>query len=259
MHSVRTGFGRPLVLVPGIGADSGTWRYVLPGLAAEREVVSVDLPGFGQTPLFEGEVTLARYADALEAFLREQGLTGADLAGSSMGARLVLEMARRGLGRATVALDPGGFWSAGQKKVFGASLTASVALVRAVRPALPALLATPVGRTALLAQLSARPWAVDADFALGQVRGLAGGPGTSPAIRALATGPDQQGAPAGSLPGPVLMVWGTQDRVTLPSQSRTAQERFPDARVELWQGCGHFPHWDQPARTVRTLLDATRG
>lgn len=257
MHSVRHGSGRALVLVPGVGASASTWRFVLDELAGQREVVAVDLPGMGRTPLFEGEVSVARYADALESFLREEGLAGADLVGSSLGARLVLEMARRGLGRSTVALDPGGFWSPAQKKVFGASLRASVGLVRAVRPALPALLATPVGRTLLLAQLSARPWALPADFALSEVRGLADAAGSSPALQALAHGPDQEGAPAGTLPGPVLIVWGKQDRVTTPSQAGRAAELFPDARIELFESCGHFPHWDQPERTARTVLAAT--
>ena len=256
MHTVRTGSGRPLVLVPGIGADTSTWRPILAPLAAEREVVALDLPGFGRTPLFDGEVTMERYADALEAHLRADGLVGADLVGSSMGARLVMELARRGVGRATVALDPGGFWSPTQKKVFGTTLTASVALVRALRPALPVLLSTPVGRTALLAQLSARPWAVPAEYALSEVRGLADSAGTSPSIKALATGPDQLGAPAGSLPGPMLVVWGKQDRVTLPRPDNI-RALFPDASVELWESCGHFPHWDQPARVVETVLRAT--
>ena len=247
MHTVRTGSsspgGSPLVLVPGVGADTETWRPVLTGLAAQREVVRLDLPGFGRTPPFDGEVTMARYADALEAHLRAEGLASADLVGSSMGARLVMELARRGVGRASVALDPGGFWSAGQKKVFGATLAASVALVRALRPALPVLLSTPVGRT---------------DYALSEVRGLADAPGTSPAITALSTGPDQVGAPAGSLPGPMLVVWGRQDRVTIP-RPEWVGELFPDATVELWDSCGHFPHWDQPERTVSRVLSFTGG
>ncbi len=256
MHTVRTGTGRPLVLVPGV-ATTGTWRLVLDELAAEREVVAVDLPGFGQTPLFEGEVTVERYADELEAHLRADGLEQADLVGSSLGARLVLEMARRGLGRSIVALNPGGFWGPRQKQVFGATLRASVALVRRIRPTLPTVVGNPAGRTALLAQLSARPWALPADFATDELRGLADAPGADPALKALATGPDQDGAPSGTLPGPVLIVWGKQDRVTLPSQAGRAQELFPDARVEMFDACGHFPHWDQPARTVTTVLAAT--
>ena len=257
MHTERSGSGRPLVLVPGVGGTTATWGAVRTGLEAEREVVALELPGFGRSPSLPGRVTVAAYADALEAHLRAEDLVGAGLVGSSMGARLVLEMARRGVGRSVVALDPGGFWSPAQKKVFGATLTASVALVRTLRPALPTLLATPVGRTALLAQLSARPWAVDRDYALREVQGLADAPGTSPAIRALSTGPDQEGAPAGSLPGRVLAVWGAQDRVTLPSQASTLKQRFPDAVVEVWKGCGHFPHWDQPARVLETVLRHT--
>ena len=257
VYTLRTGSGRPLVLVPGVGADTGTLSPVLTGLEAQREVVRRDLPGFGQTPMPTGAYTLAAVADALEAHLRTEDLVSADLVGSSMGARLVLEMARRGVGRSVVALDAGGFWSPTQKMVCGATLAASVALVRTLRPALPALLATSVGRTALLAQLSARPWAVDHDDAVREVQSLADAPGTSPAIRALSTGPDQEGASAGSLPGPVLAVWGAQDRVTLPSQANTLQQRFPEAVVEVWKGCGHFPHWDQPARVIETVLRHT--
>jgi len=147
----------------------------------------------GKTPLFDGEGTVDRYADTLEAHLHERRLEGSDLVGSSLGARLVLEMARRGLGR-SVAFDPGGFWSPMQKKVFGATLGASVSLVRALRPVLPSLLGNPAGRTALLAQLSARLWAAPADFALSEVRGLADAPRSSPAIKALAS---KQPRPAG--------------------------------------------------------------
>ncbi len=52
-------------------------------------------------------------ADGLEdpqaAHLRREDLVEADLVGSLMAARLVLEMARRGVGRSVVALDSGGF------------------------------------------------------------------------------------------------------------------------------------------------------
>ena len=113
------------------------------------------------------------------------------------------------------------------------TLAVSVALVRTLRPALPSVLVTSVGRTALLAQLSARPWAVDRDYAVREIQGLAEALDTSPAIRALSTGPHQEGAPSGSLPGTVLSVWGAQDRVTLLSEASTLQQRFPDAVVEV--------------------------
>jgi pimeloyl-ACP methyl ester carboxylesterase len=36
------------------------------------------------------------------------------------------------------------------------------------------------------------------------------------------------------------------------------QARFPDARLHWLDDCGHFPHWDQPAATVRLILEHTR-
>ncbi len=193
MHTLRTGSGRPLFLVPGVGADTGTWSPVLARLQAQREIVGLDLPGFGQTAMLPGDYSLAAVADPLEAHLHREDLVEAELVGSSMGARLVLELAHRGVGRCVVALDPGGFWSPTQKTVFGATLTVSVALIRTLRPALPTLLVSPIGRTALLAQLSARPWALDRDYAVREVQGLADALGSSPRT-GLPPAPSRTGA-----------------------------------------------------------------
>ena len=122
-------------------------------LAERREVIAVDLPGFGETPPLTGEVSIATLTDSVADFIREQGLDGVATVGQSMGGRMVLELARRGVGGDTVALDPGGFWSDRELFVFGATLRPSIILVRALRSMLPTLLGSPAGRTVLLAQL----------------------------------------------------------------------------------------------------------
>ncbi|GAB3221265.1 alpha/beta fold hydrolase [Mycolicibacterium hippocampi] len=43
----------------------------------------------------------------------------------------------------------------------------------------------------------------------------------------------------------------------LPRQAQRAQELYPDARMHWFSDIGHFPHWDQPAETVRLILDST--
>ena len=252
-HS-RSGSGSPLVLVHGLGARRSSWDPVLPGIAAAREVVTVDLPGHGTTPALSGTVTLDRLVDELREFLVQQGLTGADLVGSSLGARMVLELARQGVGRHVVALDPGGFWSPAEKRVFGTSVKASFALVKALRPALPALAGSPVGRTALLPQFTPRPWAVPAQVALADLRSIAETPALDETTRALLDSGPQLGGPT---PGRVVLGWGRRDRVTLPRQARRAQAAFPHATVHWFDRCGHFPMWDRPAETVEVVLRAT--
>ena len=257
MNYVRKGTGPPLLLVHGLGGTWRSWETVLDALAAERDVIAPDLPGFGETPPLDGEVSIATLADALEGFLDGHGLRGVDAVGTSMGARLVLELARRRAVGATVALDPGGFWNGPERLVFGASVALSVRLLRVLGPVLPRVLASPAGRTALLLQFSARPWALDPGVALHELRGYVAAPSFDAALRALVTGPTQEGMPADEQRGPVLIVWGRQDRVCLPSQAERATARFPGARLEWLDRCGHFPQWDRPEEAVRLILAAT--
>ncbi|HEV2821421.1 MAG TPA: alpha/beta fold hydrolase [Solirubrobacteraceae bacterium] len=254
---VRRGSGKPLLLVHGLGGSRRSWDTIIDALAAQRHVIAVDLPGFGDTPPLASEVTVATLADALVDFLHEHELTGVDVVGSSMGARLVLELARRGEVGATVALDPGGFWSDGERRVFGASIAASIRLVRLLQPLMPALTRSAAGRTVLLAQFSARPWRLPAQAVLTEMRSYAAAPSFDPALRALVHGPLQEGMPAGCARGPIVVGWGKRDLVTLPRQAGRARERFPDARVVWFEGSGHFPQWDVPEATTRLILDTT--
>ena len=246
-----------MLLVHGLGAGWQSWAPILEQLAEHREVIAVDLPGFGETPPLAGEVSVATLVGSVADFIRGQGLDGVATVGQSMGGRMVLELARRGVGGDTVALDPGGFWSDRELLLFGATLRPSVALVRALRGVLPSLLGSPVGRTLLLAQLSARPWALSRETVLPDVSGLADAPATAAALDALTKGPKQQGAPAGTVPGRVTIGWGRRDLVTLPRQAARAVELYPDAVLHWFERCGHFPQWDAPLETTRLILDST--
>jgi len=253
----RRGAGKPLLLVHGLGASWRSWAPILDSLAAHREVIAIDLPGFGDSPPLAGEVTIATLTDAVAEFIAASGLEGVDTVGSSMGARMVLELARRGVGGDTVALDPGGFWSPGQLRFFSTSLKASLPLVLHLQRAMPALMGNPIGRTALLSQFSVAPWRLSKDVALHEMRSFAKAKSLREALNALVDGPLQQGAPSGSTPGRVTIGWGRQDRVTLPRQSARAQELFPDAQLHWFDHCGHFPMWDQPSETVALILRRT--
>jgi len=257
MNHIRRGSGKPLLLVHGLGGSWRSWSTILDSLATERQVIAIDLPGFGDTAPLPGPVSIATLTDSVAAFIDEQGLAGVDTVGSSMGARMVLELARRGVGGNVVALDPGGFWNDRELKVFSATLRASLPLVRALRPVLPALAGNPISRTLLLAQFSARPWALSREVVLPDLIGLASAPSTRAALDALTKGPKQQGAPAGTVPGKVVIGWGRRDLVTVPRQAARAAALFPDATLHWFERSGHFPHWDMPAECVELILKST--
>ena len=125
MHAIRLGRGRPLLLIHGLGGSWRSWGPILHDLAREREVIAVDLPGFGESPPLQGEVSIETLARAVTEFLAAEGLTGVDVVGSSMGGRLVLELARRGVVGSTGSLDPGGFWPGWERRFFYTSIAVS--------------------------------------------------------------------------------------------------------------------------------------
>lgn len=258
MHHIRCGNGKPLLLIHGVGGNTHSFDTILDALAAHREVIAIDLPGFGQTPPLDGEVSIRTLSDAVTQFLQRHDLIGIDAVGSSMGARLVLELARRGgvLG-AVVSLDPGGFWRGWQRSAFYASIWVSVRLVRLLQPLLPKITTHEITRTLFFLQFSARPWALSPAATLEEMRSYAQAPSFDALLHSLAYGETQQGAPQGLIKPPLVIGWGRQDRVCLPSQAELATLLFPDARLHWFERCGHFPHWDAPEETVRLILSTT--
>ncbi len=256
LNFVRRGEGRRLLLVHGLGGTWRSWSTILPALSKAREVTAIDLPGHGESPAAADSGTFAGLADSVERFIFDQGLDGVDIVGSSLGARIVLEMARRGRVGATVALDPGGFWRSWERTYFRTTLGASIRLVRGLRPALPTLAGSTVMRSALLAQLSARPWRLDAEVVATELQSFASTKTFDALVRDLATGPEQKG-PAADPTRRLAIGWGRQDRLCLPRQAARAQEAFPSARLQWFSKCGHFPMWDRPDETVRLILETT--
>ncbi|RDC58691.1 alpha/beta fold hydrolase [Adhaeribacter pallidiroseus] len=261
MHCIRRGTGKPLLLIHGIGGSSRSWHLILDALVeAGRQVIAVDLPGHGATPALRGEVSIRTLADAVTDFLQKQDLMGIDAVGSSMGARLVLELARRGgIVGAVVSLDPGGFWRGWEVPFFYYSVATSVRLVRLLQPIMPTLLGNPIGRTALLAQFSARPWQLPATLVGDEMRTFASSPSFDELLDQLAHGERQQGVPPGTIKQPLVIGWGRQDRVCLPRQATRALAAFPDAHLHWFNDCGHFPQWDAPTQTVRLVLAVING
>ena len=255
MHLTRSGRGKPLLLIHGLGGSHRSWDTILAPLAKARDVIALDLPGHGQTPAEADSGTFDGLARSLEDWLVNENLEGIDMVGSSMGARLVLEMARRGRAGAVVALDPGGFWKGWERTFFRATITASIAVVRAMDQALPVITHNVAGRSALMLQLSAKPWALDPSLVLNELRSFAGTSTFDALVKDLATGPMQEGPAATD--APVVIGWGRKDRLCLPKQARRAMVAFPTAKMHWLAESGHFPMWDQPMDTLQVILDAT--
>ena len=256
MRYLRSGSGKPLLLIHGLGGNAKSWSTVWPALAERRDVIAIDLPGFGRTPRLAGVTSIRTLSDAVTSFIDAQGLRGIDVVGSSMGGRLVLELARRGgVVGSVVSLDPGGFWRGWERHAFFSSIWLSIRAVRLLQPLMPAISRSKVARTMLLAQFSRRPWALHSDVVLEEMRAYAQATAFDELLHDLAYGEEQEGAPVASIEAPLVIGWGRNDRVCFTNQAKRALALFPDARLHWFERCGHFPHWDAPQETVRLILD----
>lgn len=252
----RIGAGEPLVLVHGLGSHKEMWDPVLGRLAAEREVVAVDLPGFGRSaPFPPGRApTVTALAGAVAALAGELGLGVPHVAGNSLGGGIALELGRTGRARSVTCLSPIGFWSVRELAWARASLRATHALARALAPVAPIVLRPRAGRIGF-GQLLGRPWRMPPGPAAHALRDLAAAPAFHATLDAALAARD----PGGRLPVPVTIAWGDRDLLLLPRQGRRAARRLPGARLIALRGCGHLPTWDDPDLVADVLLAGSGG
>ncbi|MEW2140474.1 alpha/beta fold hydrolase [Streptomyces sp. NPDC005409] len=253
----RKGGGEPLLLLHGIGHHLQAWHPVMDILAAEHDVIAVDLPGFGASqPLPEGVAySLGTVATALAGLCAALGVERPHVAGNSLGGLLALEMGRGNLVRSVTALSPAGFWTEGERRYAFAALRTMRAGAKALPlSAMERLSRTAAGRAALTGSIYARPARRSPEAVVAETLALRG-----------ATGFEETLAAGGSVrftedvPGlPVTIAWGTRDRLLLRRQGVRAKHTLPGARLVRLPGCGHVPMNDDPALVSRVVLDTAR-
>jgi pimeloyl-ACP methyl ester carboxylesterase len=250
------GAGPPLVLIHGIGSEWPTWEPVLDRLAGQREVIALDLPGFGASaPLPSGvSPTIEALTDSVMQLLEQIEISRPHLGGNSMGGWIALELARRGVAASATALSPAGFWNRREAAYCRASLRFAVRVARAVDPVAERLTAPSAIRTVLFAQMVARPWRIPAPEAAGALRALARSPAFDATLELMTSGHFTGGAEIGI---PVTIGWGDRDRLLVPRQARRAARAIPRARLVTLEGCGHVPMSDDPERVAEVLLEGS--
>ncbi len=252
----RHGSGEPLVLVHGLTHRRQAWYPVLEELAAQREVILVDLPGHGRSPdlVTDGRPVPDVLREVFKAFLDREGLVGAHaphLAGNSLGARIALEAAVNGHARSVTALSPAGFWRTDASFVHTRRIfTSAASVVERLGPHADRLAASRAGRRVVYTALMSHPTRVPADAALGDIRGFRR---ALPALRELL---DAATPFTGDIAPdvPVTIAWAARDLVLPPWQAEVARAVLPHARHVTMRGVGHVPMWDAPEHVARILL-----
>ncbi|MFG3588614.1 alpha/beta fold hydrolase [Streptomyces sp. NPDC047990] len=257
MSYTRVGSGEPLLLLHGIGHHRQAWDPVVHILAAEREVVAVDLPGFGASPALPDGLThdLGTVVPVLGALCEALELDRPHVAGNSLGGLLALELGREKLVRSVTALSPAGFWTTAERRyAFAVLLAMRQGARRLPLPAVERLARTTAGRAALTSTIYARPGRRSPEAVVAETLALAHAEGFAETLRAGVAVRFTD-----DVPGlPVTVAWGTRDRLLVRRQGVRAKQIIPRARLVRLPGCGHVPMNDDPALVARVILDGSR-
>ncbi len=251
----RAGTGEPLVLIHGIGHRRQAWHPVFPLLTPHRDVIAIDLPGFGESPAATGGYGIEPALVMFKEFFTDLGLDRPHVAGNSLGGLLSLALGQAGLVRSVTALSPAGLWTQPQKHYALNMLRAHRALAARTPPhVVRRIAATPAGRAALTGMIVGKPALLSADVIVDDARAMAAAPGFEPTA-AQSRGSFRFTGPVTGVP--VTIAWAEQDRILARPRVSELRQVAPDADLLLLPGCGHVPMSDDPQLVAKVLLDGS--
>jgi pimeloyl-ACP methyl ester carboxylesterase len=254
-----------VLLIHGITSNADAWRQVIPALAERHTVVAPDLLGHGGSAKPRGDYSLGAYASGLRDLMAALGHDRATVVGHSMGGGIAMQLAYQfperverlglvssgGLGREVglvlrAATLPGAEWvlplltRRGPRAAIGAGAEVLARLGRRTR--------ADVRGTALGLRSLSDPEARRAF--LHTARSILDGSGQ----RVSAT--DRLYLAQGM---PTLIVWGDRDPMIPAAHGIAAHALIPHARLELFEGAGHYPFEEDPERFAQVLGDFIAG
>ena len=241
LHYAVSGEGDPVLLLHGWGGCIGSFAPVAAGLSGYRRAVSVDLPGFGQTPPPPVPWSVTEYKEAVREFIERLGIAGCDVVAHSFGARVAILLAAEhpGLVSKLVLVDAAGVRPRRtlkyHLKVRAFKLGRRIAGCRACMRLLG-----PAGK-----RLKARVEAAGSK----DYRALSG-----VMRRTFVKVVNQDLRPVlRRISSPTLLVWGRDDTETPLYMGELMEKEIPDAGLVVLDGAGHFSYLDRFDRFMLIL------
>jgi pimeloyl-ACP methyl ester carboxylesterase len=242
----EAGSGAPLVLLHGIGNQSGSWVQQLESLADRFRVIAWDAPGYGGSDQLAPESPVAAdYAAALRDLLDALRIDRAVIVGSSLGCLMGTSFAAAYPDRVTRLML---FNAAGGHGTLGESeradkLASRLAMLERLGPAGMAANPSP----GLLSSDASETARAIAAWSTAQIRPA----GYAQAARMLSTG--RLADDAARYRGPVAVVAASADTITPPDACRAIAAAFANATYTEFPGNGPLANNEDPRAADRLI------
>jgi pimeloyl-ACP methyl ester carboxylesterase len=255
------GDGPPVLLLHGYADSADTWRQTLDLLGRRgRRAVAVDLPGFGNADRLAPEAILPQldaFADeALRYVAGGRRRVPVLVVGNSLGGCISMRLAERHSAAlaGVIPVAPAGF-----------EMSRMIALVEHdpllhSLLALPAPVPSPVMRTAvaqLYRQLAFSPGAHIASGVVSNFTSHIRNRSTAARYLEIAhrlAAELHEPFALERITCPMLVVWGTRDRMLSHSAAGRIIDQVPGSTLVLLEGIGHCPQVEVPERLTELVL-----
>jgi pimeloyl-ACP methyl ester carboxylesterase len=252
VNVIELGSGPPLVFVHGLSGSWPNWLEQLPTFAAEHRVITLDLPGFGHSPMPAEQISISGYARLLDRLFDRLGIDAAAVVGNSMGGFVGAELAIAFPQRVErlVLIS-----AAGISTFDNSGAVRALPVLRRAERVLTAYTAwmasksdtvarRPRLRDATLNAVTRHPSRLPAALVAEQLRG-SGKPGFMQALEANLSYDFRDRLP--EIACPTLIVWGEKDRLITVRDASVFAEEIPDSRVVVYEDTGHMSMIERPA------------
>ena len=246
--------GKALLLVHGLSGAWQNWLENVPHFARDHRVVAMDLPGFGQSPMPDWEISVEAYGRFIYEFCDALGIRTCTIVGNSMGGFISAE---------AVTHQPERFEklvlisAAGISHVRMRRQPAEVAARMGIATAPMTIrlfdrgLRRPGLRRALFGGLFHAPQLLRTELLYEFFHNGTGKPGVLPAVRGL-IGYDILDR-LEDVEVSTLIVWGRNDHIVPPNDASGYGQRLRNSSTVIFDKTGHVPMAERPVRFNRVL------
>jgi 2-hydroxymuconate-semialdehyde hydrolase len=251
----RGGQGAPLVLIHGWMMSHWYFRPVLEALAKTREIIALDLPGYGESDRPAPDAysyDLPTLADTVADVMRTLGVARADVLGHSMGGGTALTLAARHPALVERLIVVAG----AVYRLPDLPPAAKLALVPGVGPLLFRHVYGRRDFARACRQFSVRDGRCLDDewidyFWARMCR--AGGKDAAYACMSMLSALADHNADPGRVRAPTLIIWGDEDRLIPLAHGRRLAQSVAGAQLAVVPASGHMPFIERPEEFLRVL------
>ncbi len=250
------GEGEPLLFVHGITSSWHAWLENMPHFAARGyRAIALDLPGFGASPMPSWPIGMPAYGRLLHDFCEKLGVErGATVVGNSMGGLIAAEAVLTGPPRfdRLVLVSAAGFINTWLPRERGKATSQAWDTFGAHVGALARFTVSHRRSRWLNFRFAMRyPGRLRKELLWEQLNAGVPCPGFGDALQAVIEY-DARGRLT-EIEIPVLIVWGTDDRVIPSAAAHSYNRRIPNSQLAIFEHTGHVPQLERPARFNRLL------